>query len=56
MAARIEAQLARLSAERNRLDTILSGMGEGGLVTDNGGTITLVNPSFRSLFFLGDTL
>ena len=56
MAARIETQLDRISAERNRLDTILSGMGEGVLVTDNNGTITLVNPSFRSLFSLGDTL
>jgi two-component system phosphate regulon sensor histidine kinase PhoR len=52
MATRIETQLDRISAERNRLDTILRGMGEGVMVTDNSGTITLVNPSFRSLFSL----
>jgi two-component system phosphate regulon sensor histidine kinase PhoR len=54
MAARIEDQLNRISAERHRLDTILSGMGEGVLVTDSAGIITLVNPSFRSLFSIGD--
>lgn len=49
MAARIEEQLERISAEKNRLDTILRGMGEGVVVTDNAGVITLANPAFRSL-------
>ncbi len=54
MAARIETQMTRLSTERNRLDTILSSMGEGVMVTDNNGTVTMANPSFRTLFSLAD--
>jgi len=50
MAARLEEQLTSLSAERNRLDAILAGMGEGLMVTDEDGAITLVNPAFRRLF------
>lgn len=50
MALRTEEQLGRLSAEKNRLDTILRGMGEGIMVADPRGTITLVNPAFRELF------
>jgi len=52
MALRTEEQVARLSAEKNRLDTILRGMGEGIMVVDPGGVITLVNPAFRELFGL----
>src|SRR6185369_4105799 len=37
-------------AEKQRLDTILSSMGEGVMVTAPDGVITLVNPAFRSLF------
>ena len=50
MAARLDDQLSRLTAERNRLDAILSGMGEGLMVTDRDGRITLVNPAFCHLF------
>lgn len=50
MSVRIEEHLERISAEKNRLDTILSGMGEGLMVTDARGVITLVNPAFRALF------
>lgn len=50
MAGRLEAELTSLSAERNRLDAILAGMGEGLMVTDADGAITLVNPAFRRLF------
>lgn len=50
MAVRIEGQLASISAEKNRLDTILRGMGEGLMVTDARGIVTLVNPAFRTLF------
>jgi len=50
MTVRIECQLMSLSAEKNRLDTILRGMGEGVMVTDASGVITLVNPAFRTLF------
>ena len=54
MAVRIEAQLDSMSGEKNRLDTILRGMGEGLMVTDGNGVITLVNPAFHSLFEIRD--
>lgn len=54
MAAKTEAQLDRLGAEKTRLDTILRGMGEGIMVADPQGTITLVNPAFKGLFGLQD--
>ena len=50
MADRIEGQLANISAEKNRLSAILRGMGEGLMVTDAKGSITLTNPSFHTLF------
>ncbi len=52
MAMRIEGELKSVAAEKNRLDTILRGMGEGVMVTDASGVITLVNPAFRTLFDL----
>lgn len=52
MAERLESQMQRLSTERNQLDAILRGMGEGLLVIDAEGTVTLVNPAFRILFSL----
>lgn len=52
MALRIEGELKSVAAEKNRLDTILRGMGEGVMVTDASGVITLVNPAFRTLFDL----
>lgn len=56
MAARIEEQLERTSAERNRLDTILRGMGEGLMVSDANGLITMVNPAFLDLFSLKESV
>ncbi|MBU5613408.1 sensor histidine kinase [Geomonas azotofigens] len=50
MAARIEQQLERISTEKNRLDAILGGMGEGVMVTDAAAVVTLVNPAFRDMF------
>lgn len=50
MSQRIEEQVQRLSADKQRLDTILRSMGEGVMVTAPDGLITLVNPAFRSLF------
>ena len=50
MSERIEDQVQRLSTEKQRLDTILSSMGEGVMVTAPDGVITLINPAFRSLF------
>jgi two-component system phosphate regulon sensor histidine kinase PhoR len=56
MAARIENELKSVAAEKNRLDTILRGMGEGVMVTDSRGMITLVNPAFRKLFDLKEDI
>ena len=53
MTAKIEDQMGKISAEKNRLDTILRGMGEGVIVTDGTGNVTLANPAFRSIFSLG---
>lgn len=50
MAERITAQMQSLSAEQERLDTILRGMGEGVMVASPDGVITLVNPAFHRLF------
>lgn len=50
MAARIEQELASTAAEKNRLDTILRGMGEGLLVTDAAGAVTHANPAFLAMF------
>ncbi|MRR53026.1 MAG: HAMP domain-containing protein [Deltaproteobacteria bacterium] len=52
MAEKTESQLEKISAEKNRLDTILRGMGEGVIVTDDTGIVTLANPAFRALFSL----
>jgi two-component system, OmpR family, phosphate regulon sensor histidine kinase PhoR len=54
LALRTEEQLGRISAEKNRLDAILRGMGEGIMVADPDGVITLVNPAFRELFSMQD--
>ena len=56
MAQKTEEQLERLSAEKNRLDTILKGMGEGIMVADPQGVVTLVNPAFRELFGMKDEI
>lgn len=52
MSQRIEDQVQTLSAEKQRLDTILRSMGEGVMVAAPDGLITLVNPAFRTLFFI----
>ena len=56
MAVKLDAQLNRLTTERNRLDAILAGMGESLMVTDKEGIITLVNPAFCRLFRVYDGL
>jgi len=50
MARKMGSQLEHISAEKTRLDTILKGMGEGVIVTDENGFITLSNPAFHNLF------
>ena len=54
MAERLQQQMERLALDRNRLDTILRGMGEGLLVADRDGTVRLLNPAFRTLFRVGE--
>jgi two-component system phosphate regulon sensor histidine kinase PhoR len=50
MASRVESHVRRLSEEKQRLYTILRGMGEGVMVAERDGRITLINPAFRALF------
>lgn len=54
MAGRLEEQMDKLASERQRLDAILHGMGEGVMVLDTAGTITLVNPALRNQLKLHD--
>lgn len=54
MAGRLQLQMEHLALERNRLNTILRGMGEGLLVADRDGTVRLVNPAFHKLFRIGE--
>ncbi|AJE03836.1 two-component system histidine kinase PnpS [Geobacter pickeringii] len=56
MSARIESHMEQISAEKSRLDTILRGMGEGLMVSDARGQITLVNPAFLELFALTENV
>lgn len=50
MGDRINAQMSQLEFEKERLDIILRGMGEGLMVLLTDGTIILVNPAFQNLF------
>ncbi len=50
MAERIEVQMEKLSTETGQLQAILSGIGEGLMVGDAQGTITMVNAAFCELF------
>ena len=54
VALRIEGELVRIKEERNRLNAILRGIGEGIMVADVSGCITLVNPAFKALFSLSE--
>ena len=56
MSKRLEDQVQHLSAGKQRLDTILNSMGEGIMVTDPAGTITMVNPAFRTLFSIAGVI
>ncbi len=56
MAERIDSQMQGLAAEKTRLDTILRGMGEGVMLASRDGVITLVNPAFRSMFGVDETV
>ncbi len=54
MAGRIRGQMLRMAAEKQQLDAILQGMGEGVMVVDTDGAVALVNPTFRRMFALDD--
>jgi two-component system, OmpR family, phosphate regulon sensor histidine kinase PhoR len=54
MAVKIESQLSLLAGEKKRLNTILRGMGEGVMVTNPDGVVTLVNPAFLELLSIQD--
>jgi two-component system, OmpR family, phosphate regulon sensor histidine kinase PhoR len=56
MADRIDQHVKEMTEEQRRLDTILRGMGEGVMVLDPVGVITLVNPAFRGQFNLSGNL
>lgn len=54
MAENLNLQMIDLETQRNRLDTILRGMGEGLLVADRSGKVLLLNPAFTALFHVED--
>ncbi|MDZ4186138.1 MAG: ATP-binding protein [Desulfuromonadales bacterium] len=54
MAENLNLQMIDLEKQRNRLDTILRGMGEGLLVADRSGKVLLLNPAFTALFHVED--
>ncbi|MBJ6724314.1 ATP-binding protein [Geomesophilobacter sediminis] len=56
VALRIDRDLARTKAEKNRLNAILRGMGEGILVVEPSGNIILVNPALRELLSLTESV
>ncbi len=49
MAASLQKQFSELETEKKQLRTILDGMVEGVMVTDDQGEIVLINPALRSL-------
>lgn len=52
MADGLEKQVTELKGERDQLTTILDGMVEGVLVTDEKGEVLLVNPALVSMLYL----
>lgn len=56
VAERLEWQLTSLQAEKERLETILRGMAEAVMVTDERGAVVLVNEAFRRVFQIEEPL
>ncbi|MBT0666203.1 HAMP domain-containing protein [Geobacter pelophilus] len=56
MAERIESQFIKLGNDSSQLNAILSGIGEGLMVGDSHGTITLVNTAFSELFAVHENI
>ena len=54
MSGRIRTQIQSMAEEKQKLNAILQGMGEGVMVVDSDGAVALVNPAFRRMFALGD--
>jgi two-component system phosphate regulon sensor histidine kinase PhoR len=54
VAGRLERELGRLRAEKERLEAILSGMAEAVMVTDEHGRVMLVNDAFQRTFQLDE--
>ncbi len=54
MGDRINGQMHEIESEKNRLNAILRGMGEGLMVLLFDGTVVMVNPPFRDLFQIPD--
>ena len=52
MADEINAKVKNISSEKAKLETILSSMFEGIMLTNERGEILLLNPSIRKLFFI----
>jgi len=50
LSVHVEASLAELRLERDRLEGILNGMAEGVMVADGAGNILLANPALRRFF------
>jgi two-component system phosphate regulon sensor histidine kinase PhoR len=54
MAGQLQELLHQVTSERNRLQAVLDGMVEGVLVVDAGGTVQLMNASYRHMFNVED--
>jgi two-component system phosphate regulon sensor histidine kinase PhoR len=52
MADELSARVSNMSSEKTKLETILSSMFEGIMLTNDTGEILLLNPSIRKLFFI----
>jgi two-component system phosphate regulon sensor histidine kinase PhoR len=52
MSDEIKTKIGKIESGEAKLETVLSGMIEGVIVTDARGKITLANPSIRKLFFI----
>lgn len=50
MSLSLKMVLARISEDKSKLDTVLSGMADGVIMTDTGGNVLLTNPAAEKLF------
>lgn len=52
MATEIESEISDISKEKAKLEAVLSSMFEGVMLTDAKGSVILMNPSLKKLFFI----